>query len=212
MDVNPQLRPISTEIVLLAVETDCLLVLLTGSTGNWRLPGSPLGPEEDLDEAARKCVRDMGVGFDLYLEQLYTFGNPARDPLRGGVSVAYLGLMTWERAVRLQSPGHTWHRVEALPAVALDHGRIVQTAVRRLAAKLSYTNIGLRLVPSEFTLGELQQVFEAVTGESLDKRNFRKRIRALGLIQDTGRQTRRGRHRPARLYRPATSASVEFIK
>lgn len=170
----------------------------------WALPGGRVRAEETLDAAAQRALRaHTGLG-DVYLEQLYTFGHPARDPQGRVVSVAYVGLVP-AGSLAVPAPADAryralaWRRVDRLPALAYDHAAVVAMATARLQAKLQYTNLVYTLLPPAFTLGELQALYEAILGRTLDRRNFRKKILGRGLLRALGRQ-RRGAHRPAALY------------
>jgi len=174
--------------------------------GQWALPGGRVGLDESLDEAARReLAAQTGVG-DVYLEQLYTFGSPQRDPQDRVVSVAYVALTphdhpgnTRARTDAKKYAAVTWRRVSRLPPLAYDHQAVVKAALARLRAKLTYTNLAYNLLPRAFTLGELQEMYEAILGRRLDRRNFRKKIHSLGLLRPLAR-VRRGSHRPARLH------------
>jgi 8-oxo-dGTP diphosphatase len=133
------------------------------------------------------------------VEQLYTFGEPGRDPASRVVSVAYLALLARTRP----EPGVAWVPCDPVPRLAYDHRAILRVALERLRAKLAYTNLAWALLDDSFTLGELQQVYETVLGHPFDRRNFRKRILSLGLLAPIA-ATRHGAHRPAQLYRFAT--------
>jgi len=167
----------------------------------WAFPGGlvPLG--ESLDDTARRELREKSGIQDLYLEQLYTFGAPDRDPSGHVVSVAYFALVP--RPVQPpDDPKYArveWRPLRKLPRLAYGHNALAEYAHARLQAKLAYSNIAYALLPSEFSLGELQEVYEAILGRKLDRRNFRKRILQLGLIRPLRRE-RRGPHRPAALY------------
>ncbi|MFN8542666.1 MAG: NUDIX domain-containing protein [Candidatus Binatia bacterium] len=171
--------------------------------GWWALPGGRLRPDESLDEgAARELAAQTGVA-DVYLEQLYTFGHPQRDPGGRVVSVAYVALIPHRGTLAPPpSPKYrqtAWRPVADLPSLAYDHATVVEVAVARLRAKLTYTNLVYTLLPHAFTLGELQAMYEAILGRTLDRRNFRKKILSLGLLCPLAR-VRRGPHRPAALY------------
>lgn len=173
-------------------------------TGLWALPGGRVRGDEPLDDAARRQLADQTGVADAYLEQLYTFGSPHRDPHGRVISVAYFALIA--HGGRFQEPRATgrhahvaWHPVDRLPPLAYDHPDVVDTARTRLRAKLEYTNLVYTLLPSAFTLGELQAMYEAIVGRPLDRRNFRKKILSLGLLRRLARE-RRGPHRPAALY------------
>jgi 8-oxo-dGTP diphosphatase len=184
-------------------------------SNSWALPGGFVEIEEDLEACAlRELEEETGIT-GVYLEQLYTFGTPNRDPRERVISVAYYALVPPDRInIRAASDAReiAWFEVRHLPALAFDHAEIVNMAHQRLAAKLNYSTIALQFMPQNFTLGELQQVYESILGESLDKRNFRKRLMALNCIKDTGKTRRNGNHRPARLYTVKSPGTVEFTK
>jgi 8-oxo-dGTP diphosphatase len=171
--------------------------------GWWALPGGRVGEEESLDEAAARELPAPTAARDVYLEQLYTFGQPRRDPRGRVVSVAYVGLVADPERVGGAAPdkyaGVAWHPVSRLPPLAYDHAAVVRLAVTRLRAKLQYTNLAYTLLPPSFTLGELQSLYEAILGRKLDRRNFRRRVLSLGLLRPL-RRMRHGPHRPAALY------------
>lgn len=212
--------PITTDIVLFTVLHQRLLVLLLGGdagASEARLPGGYARMDEDLDHAALRHLRSEAGVSGVYLEQLYTFGRPGRHPQGRVVSVAYYALVpTATLAVDASDatarPRARWCPVDAMPTLMLDHAEIVRVAHERLTAKLEYSTIGLQLMPDQFTLSDLQGVYEAIAGAALDKRNFRKRMLALGCLEETGKLTRVGRHRPAKLYRMRAPGRVLFIK
>lgn len=172
--------------------------------GRWALPGGFVRPDEGLQEAARRELEEETGLADVFLEQLYTFGAPGRDPRGWVVTVAYYALV---RRLGLAPRAATdaeaaaWFPVDALPELAFDHDDIVRRAVERLRSKVRYAPIGFALLPREFTLGELQRLYEGILGAPLDKRNFRRKVLALGLLEDTGRRQEGVAHRAARLYR-----------
>ena len=176
----------------------------------WALPGGRVHVDESLDDAARRELAAQTGLRDVYLEQLYTFGSPQRDPRNRVVSVAYVALiphggrLVAPPAAVADAPGGkyahvAWRPVRRLPPLAYDHATVVRTALARLRAKLTYTNLVYTLLPDAFTLGELQEMYEAILGRTLDRRNFRKKILSLGLLRRLDRQ-RRGPHRPAALH------------
>ena len=211
--------PITTDVVLFTIRGKVLAVLLVreGTDGEkrWRLPGGRVAQAEPLDAAAHRHLETETDVKGVYLEQLYTFGNPRRTPTKRLVSVAYYALVPMPS---LPATGGvvareaTWFAISQLPELALDHGEIVTLAHRRLAAKLDYSTIALQFMPERFTLRALQQVYEAILMERLDKRNFRKRILGIGCLQETGGFDRPGPHRPARLYRIKEPGAVRFIR
>lgn len=182
----------------------CLLVQVKEGAfaGQWAFPGGLVGAEESLDQAAEREVHERTGIKDIYLEQLYTFGRPERDPAMRVVSVSYLALVPYQEvhlnlASKYADIG--WYPANRLPRLAYDHDQVGRLALQRIRSKLQYTNIVYSILPSEFTLGELQEVYETILHRSLDRRNFRKKILALGLLKQL-RKKRHGTHRPAALY------------
>jgi 8-oxo-dGTP diphosphatase len=178
----------------------------------WAIPGGFVGIDESLEEAAlRELEEETGVQ-DVYLEQLYTFGDPGRDPRGRVITVAYFVLVpapaidprAGDDAVEAR-----WWSMHDLPPLAFDHARILAYALQRLRYKLEYTAVGFELLPEPFTLSELQAAYEVILGEALDKRNFRRKILSAGIIEETGRY-RTGEGRPAKLYRFREDAEAEI--
>ncbi|GMV83260.1 MAG: hypothetical protein AMXMBFR7_44440 [Planctomycetota bacterium] len=172
--------------------------------GKWALPGGFVLEGEDLEAAAlRELQEETGVR-DLYLEQLYTFGEPQRDPRGRVITVAYFALISSDRqelSAQTDAAGVEWHAMDALPPLAFDHEKILEYALDRLRNKLEYTTVGFQLLPKKFTLSELQGIYEAILGRGLDKRNFRRKIALLDILEETDEKKMEGVHRPARLYR-----------
>lgn len=172
--------------------------------GDWALPGGFVDMDEDLESAAlRELEEETGVR-DVFIEQLFTFGQPDRDPRGRVVSVAYYALVNLaEHPVHASSDADhvEWFELDQLPRLAFDHDRIVEVAVNRLRAKVRYQPIGFELLPEQFTLSQLQKLYETILGvEQLNKRNFRKRILDMGILREAGKQEGVA-HRPAILYR-----------
>ena len=168
--------------------------------GHWALPGGLLRDGESLHGAAeRKLADETGVS-DVYLEQLFTF-----DRVPGGqadVVVSYFALVDVARA-RLRAELEwrpAWQPARALPALAFENERMLAYAEQRLRSKLEYTNVVYSLLPRWFTLTAMQRVYEAILGETMDKRNFRRRMVSLGIVRETGQTAKAGAHRPAMLY------------
>ncbi|MBB4079863.1 8-oxo-dGTP diphosphatase [Lewinella aquimaris] len=171
--------------------------------GQWALPGGFVDMEEDLEASAlRELEEETGVK-DLFVEQLYTFGAPGRDPRGRVISVAYFALvnLTDHPAVAASDAARVeWFKLHELPELAFDHAEIIELATSRLRAKVRYQPIGFELLPREFTLAELQALYETVLGvPQFNKRNFRTRIMKTGILQEVGRQENVA-HRPAVLY------------
>jgi 8-oxo-dGTP diphosphatase len=172
--------------------------------GKWALPGGFVLPEEGLEDAARRELEEeTGVG-RVYLEQLFTFGDPGRDPRGRVVSVAYYALVKLsDHRIRAATDARNaaWFPVSETARLAFDHDRILEAALGRLKAKVRYQPVGFELLPTKFTLSQLQHLYEAVLETSLDKRNFRKKILAMGVLEELDEVEQDVAHRAARLYR-----------
>ena len=194
--------------------------------GRYSLPGTFVGMRESLDDAARRVLAEKAGLRDVFLEQLYTFGAPRRDPRTRVISVAYYALVPRERLeaipamtgallARVDVPweGETGGPVElasnqAVLPLAFDHADILGMAVKRLRGKLDYTPIGFQLLPHTFTLAQLQRVHETVLERPLNKDSFRRRMLASGLLEATGEEQRDVGHRPAEFYRFVRRSAV----
>jgi 8-oxo-dGTP diphosphatase len=206
---------LSVDLVVFSVRAHDLQVLLVRRSappfrGRWALPGGFARLHEALDDTARRRLREATAVDDLYLEQLYTFGAPRRDPRGRVVSTAYFALLAGAAPAGSGPDEAYWHSVAGLPELAFDHGEILRYALQRLRYKLEYTSVGFELLPNEFTLTELQTAYEIVLGEKLDKRNFRRRILEADILAETPRyRETEGQGRPARLYRYKKNAVLE---
>lgn len=211
-------RPaLTVDIVAFSIQNQELCVLLIKRAEEpfakmWALPGGFVKMDEDLNAAAeRELEEETGVQ-GAYLEQLYTYGAPQRDPRGRVISVAHFALIPSNEPIRpsggSDASSAQWHPMNDLPPLAFDHLEIVTYALRRLRYKLEYTAVGFELLPEKFTLTELQQTYEIILGEELDKRNFRRRILQAGIIEATPHK-RTGEGRPARLYRYRDDAVAE---
>ncbi len=209
---------LSTDVALFTIEAGELKVLLTTAktgafSGMSALPGSLVGPDEKTEEAAKRVLKGVLSISDYYLEQLFTFGNPKRDPVGRVVSVAYLALIPWNKAKIAVKQGARWESVKSLPKLAYDHNEIVKMGVKRIIGKLTYTNIVFGLMPEEFTLTELQGIYENILGREIDKRNFRKKINSLSILKKLTKKRMGEANRPAQLYsfKEKTLEEVEII-
>jgi 8-oxo-dGTP diphosphatase len=178
--------------------------------GRWAIPGGFVHIDEALEIAARRELHEETGVSEGYLEQLYTFGEPGRDPRGRVISVAYIALVPAPLAVVAGSDAREarWWPLPNLPALAFDHDKILHYALTRLRYKIEYSAVGFRLLPAQFTLTELQKAYEIILGEPLDKRNFRRRIIEAQVIEPTD-DVRSGEGRPARLYRFRRNAIAE---
>ena len=204
---------VAVDIVIFTVREGRLCVLLTRrahapKAGGWCLPGGVLHLDESSEAAAaRELTLKTGLK-DVFLEQLYTFSRPDRDPRGRVVSVSYYALVASEA---LGDPGareSQWFpiardpervRLEDALELAFDHDEILRVAIERIRGKLDYVPIGFQLLPPRFTLTDIQTIHEAILGHTLDKRNFRQKLLKSGLVRKTDAQ-RTGAHRPAQLF------------
>lgn len=172
--------------------------------GTWALPGGFVRIDETVDDAARRELREETGITKVFLEQLYTFGAVDRHPGDRVISVAYFALV--KLADQRTHPASdaratTWFPVSQVPPLAFDHPHILRVALDRLRGKVRYVPIGFELLPRKFALSELQHLYEVILGRSLDKRNFRKKVLAMDLLEDLEELQQSVRHRAARLYR-----------
>jgi 8-oxo-dGTP diphosphatase len=206
---------VSVDVIIFTLRDNALQVLLVQRKnspfeGRWAIPGGFVGAHESLEAAARRELGEETGVHDVYLEQLYTFGDPRRDPRGRVITVAYFALVPAPLAVHAGSDASDarWWSVYQLPKLAFDHNTILKYALQRLRYKLEYTAAGFQLLPPSFTLTEIQQAYEIILGELLDKRNFRRRILEGDIIEETGEMTV-SRGRPAKLYRFREDAVAE---
>lgn len=202
-------KPAVTVDVLLftVIENDLKILLVKRNIppfkDSWALPGGFVKIFESLEEAAKRELKEESNVSDVYLEQLFTFGDVNRDPRERVITVTYLALADssdW----KLHSSGDVKESklfsISKLPKLAFDHARIIEYGLQRLRAKLGYSNIVFGLLPGEFSLTDLQKVYEVILNLKLDKRNFRKKMLATGLLKTTGKKSEGLAHRPASYY------------
>jgi 8-oxo-dGTP diphosphatase len=209
---------VTVDILIFSVIDGQLKTLLIKRKGKifrdfWAIPGGYVLKDESLEDAAlRELAEETGVK-DVYLEQLFTFGDPKRDPRGRVITVSYYALINGEN-LRLQASSDaaevSWFPVKRVPTLAFDHNQILKLGVERLKAKIGYSNVVFGLLPKRFRLSELQKMYEIILGEKLDKRNFRKKIMSLGLLVATGQKEIEGAHRPAMLYQFKNRNVINF--
>ena len=214
----PEFLPnLDVRVIVFSLRDNRLQALLIPHPDSiWELPGSEVPCYHSLEETATENVLRLTGLREAFLEQLYTYGEVSRCPTRRLISVIYFaivpaGISQTAPTSPIDKDEFTpkWFPVDQLPALCMDFQEVVDYAQRRLRYKLEYTAVGFQLLPEYFTLSELQQTYEMILGETLDKRNFRRRILQAGIIEET--LTRRGGEgRPARLYRYRPDAVAEI--
>jgi len=198
---------VAVDIVIFTIQSGQLCVLLVKRAippfaDQFAIPGGFVLDGESLDQAAlRELKEETGVS-EVYLEQLYSFGDPGRDPRGRVISVAYYALIATDRSPLIAGSDAAearWWPIRKLPSLAFDHGKILDYSLERLRNKLEYTTVGFQLLPERFSLSELQEMYEAILDKKLDKRNFRRKLALLKILRPT-REFRRSGRRPARLF------------
>ena len=198
---------VAVDIVIFTIQAGALKILLVKRKiepylGQYAIPGGFMHEDEDLDEAALRELREETGVTDVYLEQLYSFGAPRRDPRGRVISVSYFALISADRTLSAGSDAAeaTWWSMKELPRLAFDHAKILDYALERLRNKLEYTTVGFQLLPEKFTLVELQEVYEAILDRKLDKRNFRRKMSLLKILKPL-KEYQPSARRPAQLFR-----------
>jgi len=198
---------VSVDCVILGYENKELKVLLIESDleefkGLYSLLGDLVGPDEDLDTASYRVLKDRTGLDDVYLEQVLSFGNIDRHPSGRVVTTAYYSLLDIRNhALQLSHNELSWHSVKDLKKLAFDHKDILDTCLKRLREQVMERPIIFNLLPSKFSLRELQEVYEAILGVGLDRRNFRKKIMLKDWMTDLKEMETDVPHRPGKLYK-----------
>jgi 8-oxo-dGTP diphosphatase len=188
-----------TDLKVLLIQRD-----LEPFAGRWALPGGFIRMDETLDQAARRELQEETGVTKIFLEQLYTISDVDRDPRERVITVAYYALVRLgDHTVQAATDARNaaWFAADDLPRLAFDHDGIVDMALQRLQGKLRYQPIGFELLPPKFSLTRLQQMYEIILERPLDKRNFRKKVLSLDILQDLDEVEQDVAHRAARLYR-----------
>jgi 8-oxo-dGTP diphosphatase len=172
-------------------------------SGSWALPGGFVHVDESIEDAAqRELTEETGLK-NIFLEQLYTYGEPGRDPRGRVISVAHFALVPLGMQ-KIQADSDAadaaWFSMDDLPGLAFDHHTIIETALQRLKGKVRYQPVGFELLPDKFTLTMLQKMYEIILDHPLDKRNFRKKITGSGFLVELDEIEKDVAHRAARLY------------
>ena len=198
---------VTVDIVIFTIQDDDLKVLLVKRNiepfkGKWAIPGGFVRIDESLEEAAiRELQEETGVS-NVYLEQLYTFGNPKRDPRGRVITVAYMALVNSENINLKASTDASeaqWFSTKKIPDLAFDHKNILNYSLKRLKWKFEYTTVAFSMLPKKFTISQLQDIYEIVFDKEFDKRNFAKKILLLEVLKEEGIK-KDVSHRPPMLY------------
>jgi ADP-ribose pyrophosphatase YjhB (NUDIX family) len=173
--------------------------------GSWALPGGFVLEDESLEEAVeRELFEETGIKVN-YLEQLYTFGEPGRDPRQRIISVAYFGLVKTSQYQGLKASTDAenakWFSIKRIPQLAFDHKEILSAAITRLRAKISYQPIGFELLDKKFPFSDLEKLYTALLDRDINRRNFSKKILSFDFLEETGEVTKpEGKGRPSKIY------------
>ncbi len=203
-----KLTDLAVDAVVFGYSNDqlCLLFIkrkIEPFKSKWAIPGGFVGREETLIDAVKRELKEETNLAPAYLEQLYTFDDPKRDPRRRIISVSYYCLIPTnfiDIKADTDASEVSWFSVDKLPVLAFDHSNIVKVALERLRAKVSYQPVGFELLPPQFTFSSLEKLYEVILGRDIDRRNFRKKILSFGLLKEAGMAEKKGAGRPAMLY------------
>lgn len=215
-----QLRSENSEYFQIAISVDCVIfgfdqnelkVLLIKSdlenfSDQWSLLGDLVGPDENLDNASYRVLKERTGLDDVYLEQVYTFGDVGRHPAGRVITTAYYSLINIkDHQLKLSHNELHWHPVTEIGTLAFDHKTILETCLDRLRSKIEEHPIVFNLLPEKFSLRELQNLYEAILGTKMDRRNFRKKFFLMDWLVDMNELEQDVPHRPGKLYRFNTS-------
>lgn len=172
--------------------------------GMWALPGGFVKTGESLDDAVNRELKDE-AGVDVnYLEQLYSFGSPDRDPRQHVVTIAYFGVVRpqdFKIIAQSDAEDVAWFNIKKLPRLAFDHKKIIEVAIKRLRGKIKYEPVGFELLDKEFPFSDLERLYQTLLDRDIDRRNFKKKIMALDLLVELDETIQRDTGRPARLFK-----------
>ncbi|MCF2873478.1 MULTISPECIES: NUDIX domain-containing protein [unclassified Tenacibaculum] len=205
----PQNIKVAVDAVVFGYEQKELSVLLIKRgvnpyKGSWALPGGLVLENESLEDAVqRELQEETGVTID-YLEQLYTFGTPGRDPRNRVVSVTYFALVrpnNFKISADTDADEVQWFSINELPELAFDHDKILSIALKRLQSKINYQPIGFELLKKEFPFSDLEHLYQTILNRKIDRRNFRKKILSFGILTETDKIHQPSSGRPAKLFK-----------
>ena len=212
---------ITVDIVILTIKDDALQVLLVKHSNEpfkdkWAIPGGYVRMSENLDEAAMRVLKEKTNVDNIYLEQLYTFGDPLRHPVSRVITCAYFALIRAEDFNVVTTPDLAWHKVFDLPPLAFDHKEIIEYSLKRTRERLEMCPVAYQLLNEKFTLTEMQKAYEMIMQKKLDKRNFRKKVITTDGLRELNEFSKSSSKRPARLYTfdniKLNSKRAHFIK
>lgn len=200
---------LSVDAVVFGYESGTISVLLIKRKfdpykGKWAIPGGFVLTDESLEEAVeRELIEETGIRIN-YLEQLYTFGNPERDPRSRVVSVAYFGLIkpsAFKIFAATDADEVQWFKIDNVPKLSFDHKEILKLAITRLKGKITYEPIGFELLDTKFPFSDLEKLYTTLLGRAIDRRNFRKKILSLNILDELDEKVTKGTGRPANLFK-----------
>jgi len=194
---------VTVDTVIFTIKEKALKVILIKREvepfkGKWALPGGFVKVEESLENATKRVLEQKTGVKDVYLEQLYSFGDLKRDPRGRVITISYIALIN-SKDIKLKEKDVDWFSVTNLPSLAFDHKKILEYALKRLKWKFEYTTVAFSLLPEKFTIGEIQEIYELVFEKEFDKRNFAKKILSLNILKEEEIK-KDVSHRPPRLY------------
>lgn len=207
MSEKYQKPSVTADIVVFTIKDNDLKILLIKRNlvpfkDKWALPGGFVKVNESLEDAAiRELEEETGVK-DVYLEQLYTFGDPGRDPRGWVITIAYMALINSEKITlkaTTDASDAQWFSISKIPNLGFDHKKILDYALKRLKWKFEYTPVAFSLLPNKFPISKIQKIYEIVFDKTFDKRNFAKKLLSLDILNEEGIQ-KEVSHRPPRLY------------
>jgi 8-oxo-dGTP diphosphatase len=170
----------------------------------WALPGGLVLTGESLDRAVKRELREE-AGIDVnYLEQLYSFGDPDRDPRNHAISVSYFGLVRpqdYQVVAQTDAEDVEWYNIKKLPKLAFDHKKIIDMAIKRLRGKITYEPVGFELLDKSFPFSDLEKLYQTLLDQDIDRRNFKKKIASLGILEALDETIQRKTGRPAQLFK-----------
>ena len=212
---------ITVDTVILTIKNNSLNVLLVRRNNEpfkdkWAIPGGYVRMSENLDEAAVRVLKEKTNVENIYLEQLYTFGDPLRHPVSRVITCAYFALIRSEDVDVVTTDELAWHKVSELPPLAFDHKEIIEYALKRTRERLEMCPVAYQLLNEKFTLTEMQKAYEMIMEKKLDKRNFRKKVITTDGLRELNEFSKTSSKRPARLYTfdniKLNSKRAHFIK